>query len=252
MDINQTGTLKWSYSQNFFFAYLNEGPVLTHLSTTVLGCQSPEQKQNRNTATTPKATPVHQAGPIGNHLPPSSLQNNKNFKKTSGHPECLRLKAAIPDPPIVAFRRPHNFRDLLVRAKLKETNPPTQTGNHPCNSPRCKTCHMIRIEETFKSHSTGTTHKTRSTFTCKTRNLVYLIQRRKCGLQYVGETANPLHIRMNGHRSDIHTQKTDKPVAAHFNLPDHTLDDLQVRVSRTFITMTQNGENTERVIGFLP
>ena len=91
-----------------------------------------------------------------------------------------------------------------------------------------KTCHMIRIEETFKSHSTGTTHKTRSTFTCKTRNLVYLIQCRKFGLQYVGETANPLHIRMNGHRSDIHTQKTDKPVAAHFNLPDHTLDDLQV------------------------
>ena len=115
-----------------------------------------------------------------------------------------RLKAAIPDPPIVAFRRPHNLRDLLVRAKLKKTNPPTQTG------------------------STGTTHKTRSTFTCKTRNLVYLIQCRKCGLQYVGETANPLHIRMNGHRSDIHTQKTDKPVAAHFNLPDHTLDDLQV------------------------
>ena len=86
-----------------------------------------------------------------------------------------RLKAAIPDPPIVAFRCPHNLRDLLVRAKLKETNPPTQTGNHPCNSTRCKTCHMIRIEETFKSHSTGTTHKTRSTFTCKTRNLVYLI-----------------------------------------------------------------------------
>ena len=60
------------------------------------------------------------------------------------------------------------------------------------------------------------------------RNLVYLIQCRKCGLQYVGETANPLHIRMNDHRSDIHTQETDKPVAAHFNLPDHTLDDLQV------------------------
>ena len=124
---------------------------------------------------------------------------------------CQCVKAAIPDSPIVAFRRPHNLRDLLVRAKLKETNPPTQTGNHPCNSTRCKTCHMIKIEETFKSHSTGTTHKTRSTFTCKTRNLVYLIQCRKCGLQYVGETANPLHIRMNGHRSDIHTRRQTNP-----------------------------------------
>jgi len=33
---------------------------------------------------------------------------------------------------------------------------------------------------------------------------------------------------MNGHRSDINTWKTNKPVAAHFNLPDHSLDDLQV------------------------
>ena len=58
--------------------------------------------------------------------------------------------------------------------------------------------------------------KTMLSFTCKTRNLIYLIQCRKCGLQCVGETANPFHIRMNGHRSDINTRKTDKPVAPHF------------------------------------
>ena len=44
----------------------------------------------------------------------------------------------------------------------------------------------------------------------------------------LSKTANLLHIRMNSHRSDINTRKTDKPVAAHFNLPDHSLDDLQV------------------------
>ena len=37
MDINLSGALKLSYSQNFFFAYLNEGPFLTqsltHLSS---------------------------------------------------------------------------------------------------------------------------------------------------------------------------------------------------------------------------
>ena len=35
------------------------------------------------------------------------------------------------------------------------------------------------------SHSTGIKHRTRFSFTCKTKNLVYLIQ---CSLQYVGET----------------------------------------------------------------
>ena len=47
-------------------------------------------------------------------------------------------------------------------------------------------------------------------------------------MQYVGETENPLHIRMNGHRSDIRTKKVDKPVAAHFNQPDHSMGDLEV------------------------
>ncbi len=65
-------------------------------------------------------------------------------------------------------------------------------------------------------------------FACKTKNLVYLIQCKICGLQYVGEMENPLHIRMNGHRSDINTRKIEKPVAAHFTQPNHSLNDLQV------------------------
>ena len=33
---------------------------------------------------------------------------------------------------------------------------------------------------------------------------------------------------MNCHRSDITTKKLDKPVATHFNQPDHSLEDLRV------------------------
>ena len=33
---------------------------------------------------------------------------------------------------------------------------------------------------------------------------------------------------MNGYRSDIHTGKTEKPVAAHFTLPDPSFDELEV------------------------
>jgi len=39
---------------------------------------------------------------------------------------------------------------------------------------------------------------------------------------------NLLHVGMNGHFSDIRTGKIEKPVASHFNLPDHSLKDLQV------------------------
>ena len=66
--------------------------------------------------------------------------------------------------------------------------------------------------------------------TCKTKNLVYLIECRKCRKQYVGETENALHIRLNGHRSDIRTNKTEKPVAEHFNLPGHYMENLTIMV----------------------
>ena len=46
---------------------------------------------------------------------------------------------------------------------------------------------------------------------------------KKCGLQYVGETENTLHARMNGHRSDIRTRKTEKPVAVYFCQQNHTI-----------------------------
>ena len=136
-----------------------------------------------------------------------------------------RLRDAVPDPPMVAFRRPKNLRDLLVWAELKNSGPPsTQTGNYQCKDKRC---HAIHVKSSLKKHI----HKQNkwSKAQCEqTRNLVYLIQCKKCGLQYIGETENPLHIRINGHRSDINTRKTEKPVAAHFNQPDHCLQDLQV------------------------
>ena len=140
-----------------------------------------------------------------------------------------RLKQAIPNPPLVAFRRPKNLRDLLVRAKLETSVLPTNTGNIPCGRRRCKCCYEIMTTSSFRSHNTGRRYNIRSNITCKSRNLVYLISCKRCGLQYVGETENPLHIRMNGHRSDIRTKRLEKPVAAHFSQPDHSAVDLEVR-----------------------
>ena len=73
----------------------------------------------------------------------------------------------------------------------------------------------------FESQITGRKYHIRSNITCNTKNLVYLISCKKCGLQYVGDTENTLHMRMKRHRSDIKTRKTEKPVAAHIFQPDH-------------------------------
>ena len=60
--------------------------------------------------------------------------------------------------------------------------------------------------------------------------MVYVIECIKCNKQYVGETENALHIRMNGHRSDIKHRRLEKPVAAHFNSEGHSLQDLSIFV----------------------
>ena len=83
---------------------------------------------------------------------------------------------------------------------------------------------------TFRSQITGRQYNIRSNISCKMKSLVYLISCKKCSLQNVREEMdNTLHVRMNGHRSDIRTRKTEKPVTAHFCQLDHTMEDLEVR-----------------------
>ena len=65
------------------------------------------------------------------------------------------LKQPIPELPIVAYRQPKNFRDLLVGAELKTPDSFQAQGSSPCGHPRCRTCQHIRTEDTFVSTATG-------------------------------------------------------------------------------------------------
>ena len=55
---------------------------------------------------------------------------------------------------------------------------------------------------------------------CKSKNLIYLIQCNKCKCQYIGETKRQLNERFGEHRRSIlnHQQLSDRtPVSLHFN-----------------------------------
>ena len=65
--------------------------------------------------------------------------------------------------------------------------------------------------------------------TCITSNVIYAISCRNCPTAvYIGETSQSLRKRLNGHKSDIKNKRIQKPVAEHFNSPNHTFDCLQV------------------------
>ena len=140
-----------------------------------------------------------------------------------------RLTEALPKCPLVAYRRPPNLRDLLVRAAFKQQRE-TYKGNSPCQHPRCKACAHIKTGTVFNSTTTGAQFRVKATADCGTSNVVYLIECRRCAIQYVGETENALRVRLTGHRSDIKHRRIEKPVAKHFSLPDHSMEDLKLMV----------------------
>ena len=125
------------------------------------------------------------------------------------------MNKAVPNPPLVVNRWPKNLNDVLVRAMMK---PPQQLheGNSPCGRPRCKKLHAHTCWHDFESASMGEKFRVHVTTNCRTKNIIYLIECRKCKKKYIGETENPLHLRMDGHRSDHYCKLSNKPVAEHF------------------------------------
>ena len=96
--------------------------------------------------------------------------------------------------------------------------------------PIAKVVMHIRTGITFESATTGEKFPASVTANCKTKNIVCLIECRKCKKQYVSETENPLHVRINGHRSDYYRKIADKPVEKHFNTISHSFEDLTVTI----------------------
>ena len=140
-----------------------------------------------------------------------------------------RLKGALPESPLVVYRRPPNLKNFLVRAAIRGPQE-TYRGTRQCKQPRCKTCIHIRTGCRFRSTTTGEEFRVKATADCRTSNVVYLIECTRCSIQYVGETGNALRVRLTGHRSDINHLRSDLPVAKHFNLLDHSLKDLSIMV----------------------
>ena len=143
-----------------------------------------------------------------------------------------RCKSVFQHPPVVAFRRSPNLRDLLVTAKLpfNSTHPQPPSGSFRCGK-NCATCpYICHGLTTYTFFSTGETRPIKSNLTCETKNLIYMIQCNRCNLQYIGETKRRLKDRFNEHRRTIdNPNNKSKPTTAaeHFqSSPNHTANDM--------------------------
>ena len=58
------------------------------------------------------------------------------------------MKSVFEENPIVAFRRPRNLRDELVRSKLNKVRDKME-GIKKCGKSRCKTCSFVKEGREF-------------------------------------------------------------------------------------------------------
>ena len=74
-----------------------------------------------------------------------------------------------------------------------------------CKDKRCKTCKTLNTSREIISYVTKRRYRlinqTGENLNCHSQNIIYLCTCLCCGVQYVGETAQEMHERMNGHRT---------------------------------------------------
>ena len=90
---------------------------------------------------------------------------------------------------------------------------------------------MIQCTRKFSSTSTKEEFFIYCTVTCKTENIIYLLECGICGHQYVGETKRQLRDRLNNHRSDAQL-KPHRSLSRHLSSRGHnnSFDDLKVTI----------------------
>ena len=94
----------------------------------------------------------------------------------------------------------------------------------PSHHTSCCPCLFAFSDAEVTSHGPGQTHKLWVSATCKSYDIVHVIQCKRCGQQYVGETEQALHEHLNSHRFDIRCGKiSEKPVAANFCSNGHSV-----------------------------
>ena len=100
---------------------------------------------------------------------------------------------------------------------------------HKCNKP-CSICPFVDNKKVIKAKHSDHQVELSKHFDCTTRNIVYIIECRKCGDQYIGQTMHSLKDRFLDHLGYARREEVEKATGGHFNLPGHKLSDMSISV----------------------
>ena len=142
------------------------------------------------------------------------------------------LAQVFPQPPLVAYKRPANIKDRLIRAKIPEPTPPrprrTLNGMKKCQ--KCPICPFVRTGQIAKSAQSDYRVDIKQSVDCQTKNLIYLLGCKKCPSQYIGETSWTLQEKFSEHLGYVKNNKTNKATGDHFCSKGYTQSDMEIMV----------------------
>ena len=140
------------------------------------------------------------------------------------------LAEIFQNPPILAFRRNKNLRDIIGtkliengKVKRKFTNK-IQGKCTPClANNRTLCCKQIVHTTIFRRNQTNKIFHAYHNLNCKSTYVIYLLECTKCKIQYVGNAETEFNIRLNNHWKDV--WKPDAiPASRHFSGNNHNFN----------------------------
>ena len=132
----------------------------------------------------------------------------KNFKLLQNDPDTCRIFSR---PPLISFKRDKNIGNFLVRSVFQTSDQP---GTFKCARAQCKTCPFIRNVEKISGPKQSI--KITDHFTCTSANVIYCITCTLCKSYTSAKQGDDL---VTDSEDD---QNASKPIARHFNLPNHS------------------------------
>ena len=243
------------------------------------------QRRSRALKTNHKNT-KHTATPIEKRKPTFVTRYCPNAKKafrivhkhwTSIDTDIPVLKKFLSCTPRMAYRANPNLAKRLVRAKLRPPTPhcnnasvvscnnkllnintlanlthpvtPDSTGHYSvthCGNRRCPLHTRLMNSRRVRSRISRRTYHTHGQVTCDTPNIVYLIQCRICGRQYVGQTQQSLKARFAKHLQAIRDRHRPGVLQEHFRRGECAgVENIRIQLLHAISNTDSTPEDTE-------
>ena len=123
-----------------------------------------------------------------------------------------------------AHNRNPRLRDLLVRSSIPLKKPnPGKSGkrSHTCDKTQCIYCANLDTSGKIMSTTLKKSFPSKWNVSCQSHNVVYCLECKTCGLQYVGMTKRTFHERLREHFRNVTKNNANDPIGRHWNSMNH-------------------------------